>query len=167
VVYRQSVRLGDKPLRLTTSNFTLQLNICGYSPYVTYPLTRGWVCRLQLLLVLASAVILRFEPRGTHDHILLSDLRFPNLKGQVPVFTFPRNRVVQLYPQALRPLFVASHDSQGPHRLLCVTAPPGNVSTKLFPCNGCCTVACLHTCYLAMGLCITLLRPSSCSSRVA
>jgi hypothetical protein len=35
-------------------------------------LTRGRVCRLQLLLVLASAVILRSESRGTHDHILLS-----------------------------------------------------------------------------------------------
>jgi hypothetical protein len=32
-----------------------QLNICGHSPYVTSSLTRGWVCRLQLLLVLASA----------------------------------------------------------------------------------------------------------------
>jgi hypothetical protein len=26
------------------------------------------------------------------------------------------------------------------------------MSTELFPSNGCCTVACLHTCYLAMGL---------------
>jgi hypothetical protein len=36
---------------------------------------RGWVCRLQLLLALASAVILRSESRGTHDHILLSQIR--------------------------------------------------------------------------------------------
>jgi hypothetical protein len=34
-------------------------------------LTREWVCRLQLLLVLASAVILESESRGTRDHILL------------------------------------------------------------------------------------------------
>jgi hypothetical protein len=41
-------------------------------------LTRGRVCRLQLLLVLASAVILRSESRGTRDHILLSQIRdFP------------------------------------------------------------------------------------------
>jgi hypothetical protein len=33
-----------------TSNFIFQLNTCGYSPYVTCSLTRGWVCRLQLLL---------------------------------------------------------------------------------------------------------------------
>jgi hypothetical protein len=41
-------------------------------------LTREWVCRLQLLLVLASAVILESEYRWTRDHILLSQIRdFP------------------------------------------------------------------------------------------
>jgi hypothetical protein len=38
-----------------------QLNTCGYSPYVTSSLTRGWVCCLQLLLALASAVIIGSE----------------------------------------------------------------------------------------------------------
>jgi hypothetical protein len=32
----------------------------------------------------------------------------------------------------------------------------GNVSSELFPSNGCCTVACLHSCYLAMGLHATI-----------
>jgi hypothetical protein len=32
----------------------------------------------------------------------------------------------------------------------------GNMSTELFPSNGCCTVDCLHSCYLAMGLHVTL-----------
>jgi hypothetical protein len=36
---------------------------------------RGWVCRLQFLLVIASAVIFRSESRGTHDHILPSQIR--------------------------------------------------------------------------------------------
>jgi hypothetical protein len=64
-----------------------QLNTCGYSPYVTSSLTRKWVCRLQLLLALASAVIHGFYSRGTLDHILLSQARdFQNLEGQVPVF---------------------------------------------------------------------------------
>jgi hypothetical protein len=36
---------------------------------------RRWVCRLQLLLALASAVILRSEFHGTRDHILLSQIR--------------------------------------------------------------------------------------------
>jgi hypothetical protein len=78
--------------------FFLHLNTCGYSSYVTSSLTRGWVCRLQLLLVLASAVIFRAQSRGIHDHILLPQIRdSPNLKGQVPVFISPRNRVAQLY----------------------------------------------------------------------
>jgi hypothetical protein len=41
--------------------------------------------RLQLLLDLASAVILRSESRGTHDHILLSPIRdSPNLEVRSP-----------------------------------------------------------------------------------
>jgi hypothetical protein len=39
-------------------------------------LTRGRVCRLQLLPVLDSAVILAIESHGAHDHILLSVSRF-------------------------------------------------------------------------------------------
>jgi hypothetical protein len=59
-VYRQSVRLGDKPLE-THDQYILsffQRNPCGYNPYVTPSLTRRRVCRLQLLLALARAVIL-------------------------------------------------------------------------------------------------------------
>jgi hypothetical protein len=47
-------------------------------PDFYYCLMRGWVCRLQLVLALPSAVILGFESRGTRDHILLSLIRdFP------------------------------------------------------------------------------------------
>jgi hypothetical protein len=106
--------LTTRPLRPTTSNFLSQLNTYGHSPYVTSSLTRGWVCRLQLLLVLASTVIHRSDSRGTHDQILLSQIRdSPNLEGQVPVFISPRNRVARLYPQALGSLFVAFYESQG------------------------------------------------------
>jgi hypothetical protein len=91
-VYRQSV-FAKSPSRPTTNIVFFQLNTCGYSPHVTFSLTRGWVCHLQLLLALASAVILWSESRGTHDHILLSQIRnSPNLEGQVPVFIVPRNR---------------------------------------------------------------------------
>jgi hypothetical protein len=77
-------------------------------------LTRWGISRLQLLLALASTLILGSESRGTHDHILLSQIRdSPNLEGQVPTFISPRNRVAQLHPQALASLFVASYDSQG------------------------------------------------------
>jgi hypothetical protein len=106
--------LARSPLRLTTSNFIFQIITCGYSLYVTSSLTRGWVCRLQLLLALASTFILGSESHGTHDHILLSQIRdSPNLEGQVPVFISPRKRVARLYTQALGSLFVASYDSQG------------------------------------------------------
>jgi hypothetical protein len=75
---------------------------------------RGWVCNLQWLLALASAVFLRSESQGTHDHILLSQiLASPSLEDQVPVFISSRNRVVQLYPQTLGSLFVASYYSHG------------------------------------------------------
>jgi hypothetical protein len=49
-------------------------------------LTRGRVCRLQLLLVLASAVILGSECRETQDHILLSQIQ-DSRNGQ-QVFTW-------------------------------------------------------------------------------
>jgi hypothetical protein len=56
-------------------------------------LTRGRVCRLQLLLVLDSAVTIGSDSRVTHDHILMSQIRdFLNLEGQIPVFMSPRDR---------------------------------------------------------------------------
>jgi hypothetical protein len=61
--------------------------------------------RLQLLLALANAVILRSESRGACDHILLFQIRdTPSL----------RERAAQLYPQALGSFFVvASYNFQG------------------------------------------------------
>jgi hypothetical protein len=71
--------------------------------YGTPSLMRGWVCNLlvQLLLGLARAVTLRCKSRRTHDHILLSHMRLPNLEGQVPVFISPRNRMEHLCPRTL------------------------------------------------------------------
>jgi hypothetical protein len=54
---------------------------------VASSLTRGRACRLLLLLALAREVILQSNSRGTHDHILLSQIRdSPNLEVQVPLF---------------------------------------------------------------------------------
>jgi hypothetical protein len=65
---------------------------------------RERVCRLQMMLVLARAVILGSESHVTPDHIFLSQIRdSPNLEGQVPVFIFPRNLVAQLYPRQWAP----------------------------------------------------------------
>jgi hypothetical protein len=114
LLYDYHFVLATSPLRLRTSNIFFQINICGHRPYVTSSLTRGWVCHLQLLLALASAVIVGSESSRTDDHILLSQTRdFPNLDIQVPIFIFPRSRVARIYPQALSSLFVASYDSQG------------------------------------------------------
>jgi hypothetical protein len=62
----------------------------------------------------------------------------------------------------------------GPHRKLlfhyCVFSRCwGNMSTELFPSKGCCTVACLYSCYLAMGLHVTTGKLQNCpqvSSRI-
>jgi hypothetical protein len=86
-VYCQSVHLGwdSRPVIFFPTGH------CGHSSYVTSTLTRGCVCRFQLLLVLASAVILSSGSRGTHAHILLSQIwDSPNLEGQVPLFISPR-----------------------------------------------------------------------------
>jgi hypothetical protein len=91
--------LATSPLILTTSNFIFQLNVCGYSVYLTSSLMRWWICCLQLLLVLARAVILSSESRGTHDHILLSQIQnSPKLEDQVPVLIPTRNRVARDTP---------------------------------------------------------------------
>jgi hypothetical protein len=52
-----------------------QLLVCWFgAPF----LTRGWVCRLQLLLGLASAVIFESESHRTRGNIFLSQIRdFP------------------------------------------------------------------------------------------
>jgi hypothetical protein len=162
-------------------------------------LMRGWVCHLQLLLALTSAVILGSESCGTHDHILLSQIwDSPNLEGEVPVFISPRNRVAQLCPQALGSLFITSYNSQGwggciwtclyvgvptnSTELIVLFIQPwhgpqrkrlfhycmfsccrrNNVSTELYPSNSCCTVTCVHSCYLAMGLRVTIRYMEKC-----
>jgi hypothetical protein len=76
--------LATSPLRLTTS-FFFQLNTCFHNLYVTSSLTRRWVHKLQLLLVLVGAVILKFDSLGTRYYILLSQIQdSPNLEGETP-----------------------------------------------------------------------------------
>jgi hypothetical protein len=92
--------LASDPLRPTTRVFFSKLNTCRHSPCVTSSLTREWFFHLQLRPALASTVILRSESRGTHDHILLSQIRdYLNLEGQVSVFISLENRVALLYPR--------------------------------------------------------------------
>jgi hypothetical protein len=109
------------PLRLTISIF-FQLNTCCHSPYVTSCLMRGWVFRLQLLLAFASAVVLRPESRGTHDHILLSQIR------DLPAFISPRHWVRFSAPHATRRDTGLSYLIGTILRTRNVSASPGNVA---------------------------------------
>jgi hypothetical protein len=156
-VYRQSVCLGDKPLETQRQNFSFQLYTCGHSPHVTCSLTRAWVCRLQLLLALASAVILRSESRGTHGHILLSHIRdSPKLEGQVLEFISPRNRVAQLYPQALGSLFVAFYDSQGYGGV--IRPPPHGITINSSQKESYFTTQCITPARITQKTCLILLH---------
>jgi hypothetical protein len=56
-VYRQSVRLGVKPLESHDQIFFFRLNSCGNSPYVASSLTRRWVCLSQICLVFRQVYI--------------------------------------------------------------------------------------------------------------
>jgi hypothetical protein len=76
--------------------FFFQLNTCFHSPCVITSLTRGWTCRLQLLLALASAVILGSGSRGTYDHRWVN---IPELfldSGSVNTFLLPGSRFLIL-----------------------------------------------------------------------
>jgi hypothetical protein len=83
-VYHLSVLLGVKPLESHDQNF-FQLNPRCNNPYVTSSLTRGCVCRLQLLLVLASAVILGPEfPWTQTTFYCISFETSPNWRARSP-----------------------------------------------------------------------------------
>jgi hypothetical protein len=70
--------------------FFRQLRVCCF---VASSLTRRRVCNLLLLLVLASAVPLESESRGTQDHILLSQfLRLPQPGGPGPCIYIPQEQ---------------------------------------------------------------------------
>jgi hypothetical protein len=94
-------------------NFLLSDN-CGFVD-AGRPLWReDEVCRLQLLVVLTSAVILGSESHGTDGHILLSQVRdSAHLVGPGARIHISKEQVAQLYSQALCSLFIASYDSQG------------------------------------------------------
>jgi hypothetical protein len=100
VVYRQTVRLGDKSLQTHDQHF-FQLNTCFHSPQFTIAAGPRQSSHFQVRL-----------PRDSWPHFTVSNSRFPHLEGQIPVLISPRNRVAQIYPQALGALFVAFFDSQ-------------------------------------------------------
>jgi hypothetical protein len=71
----RSVYLGIKHPYGAYDQIFIAVRLLRVYWYRTLSLIRRRVCRLQLLLVLASAIILRFESRGTCDHVLLCQIR--------------------------------------------------------------------------------------------
>jgi hypothetical protein len=69
-----SLSWNKAPIWGLRPDFYCRLTVAGFL-YGELSLTRGRVCRLQLLLALTSTVILRSESRGTRDHDLLSQIR--------------------------------------------------------------------------------------------
>jgi hypothetical protein len=117
------------PLRLTTSIF-FQLHTCGYSPYVT-SYNCCWPSSAQ-----------SFSGPSPAGLILLSQIRdSTNLEVQVSIFISTKNRVAQLYPQALGSPFVASYDSQGygSSIIACVFVAAGTCLPTCCPETGCVT----------------------------
>jgi hypothetical protein len=84
-----------------------QLLVCNYG---VASLITGWVCNLQSLLGLASAVFLSSEPRGFLDHILLSQFwDFPTLSARLLIY-YPRNiYALGRYVSSLSPLTTHSY----------------------------------------------------------
>jgi hypothetical protein len=78
--------------------------VAGLSMWRALSLTRGRICRLQLLLTLVRAVIFGLEYRKTRDHILLYQIRdFPfcrllRLAGQRWKFMIPEDKFLRLQP---------------------------------------------------------------------
>jgi hypothetical protein len=95
----------DKPLETHDQHFFFHLKTLEVIVLMQHPLMRGWVCHLQLLLVLASTVILRSESHSSHDHILLSDSRLPQPGGPGPRIYIPHEQGGPVIPSSTGLLF--------------------------------------------------------------
>jgi hypothetical protein len=93
--------------RFFCSFWRLQVSWCGAPS-----LTRGWVCNLlvQSLLNLARLVTLGSKSCRTHDHILLSHFRLPQLGGPGPRICISQERGGPVTPLGTGFPFVASYD---------------------------------------------------------
>jgi hypothetical protein len=105
------VSLGVKPPSGTQEQICITVTRLRIYWSEAPTLTRGLVCSLQLLLALASTVILGSESLETHDHCTVSDSRY-HLEGQIPLFISPKVRSGPIIPPCTVFLFVASYDSQ-------------------------------------------------------
>jgi hypothetical protein len=61
-----------------------------------------------------GSVVYNFDPRGIHDHALLSQIPdYPNLEGQVPVFLSPPQNKVGPVISVLTRFPLSSRTTQG------------------------------------------------------
>jgi hypothetical protein len=90
-----------------------QILIFSFLPDNCLVLHMGFPLLQEDKSVICSAVTLWSELCKTHNYILPSHFRLPQPGGPGPIFIFPRNRVDQLYSQALGSLSVASNSSWG------------------------------------------------------
>jgi hypothetical protein len=112
----QSVSLGVVPHLGLMTRYLLLFDSYGLVLCGAPSLTRGWVCLLYMLLALASAVFLRSESLGTHNHILLShEVKLPfssppmTRRVMVEVFDLASTRVTKnSLIIAATPCYVAS-----------------------------------------------------------
>jgi hypothetical protein len=96
-------RLGAKPCETHVQRFIFQMNTCGHIPYVTPSLTRGWICHLQLLVVLDSVVVLRSRvPQDSSPHFTFSDSRPPQPGGPGPRIYIPQEQGRPVIPLGTR-----------------------------------------------------------------
>jgi hypothetical protein len=75
-------------------------------------LTRGRICPLQLLLALASAVILGSESRGTRDHIALIVASNDTDFTRSSLDWFPQNRARDVKPIAIGEWITILHEAR-------------------------------------------------------
>jgi hypothetical protein len=115
-------------------------------------------------LSFASAVFLGSESHGTRDHILLSQiwdfpfrclLRLAGSRWRYSTLPPHGSTVLLLLVLIIWPRH-GLHRKRLFHYSVFSSCQGNNVTTELFPSNGCCTAACLHSCYLATGLRVTV-----------
>jgi hypothetical protein len=107
----QSVLVSSTHL-LPTTRFLL-LSVAGLLMWGAFP---GEGTGLSFIIAAGSRQRSRSwirVPRDSWPHLLSQIRDSSHLEGQAPVFISTRNRMAQLYPQALGSLFVAFYDSQG------------------------------------------------------
>jgi hypothetical protein len=112
-VYRQSVRLGAKPLEAHDQHF-----------FFNWTLAISLFCnilsdeRMGLSFTIAAGPRKRSHsrirvPRDPWPYFTVSDSRLSQPGGSGPRIYILQEQVTQLYPQALGSFFVASYDPQG------------------------------------------------------